>query len=61
MNKKRKGIKLRKLYSLGEDVIMAGVDLGVDAAPVQAARVIAIETIEDELVEVEARLVVADA
>jgi hypothetical protein len=40
MNKKRKGIRLRKLYSLGEDV-MAGVDLGGGAAPVQAARVLA--------------------
>jgi hypothetical protein len=41
MNKKRKGIGLRKLYSLGEDV-MAKADLGGGAAPVQAARVIAI-------------------
>jgi hypothetical protein len=40
MNKKRKGIGFRKLYSLGEDV-MAGVDLDGSAAPVQAARVIA--------------------
>jgi hypothetical protein len=40
MNKKRKGIRLRKLYSLGEDV-MAGVDLGGGAAPVQVARVLA--------------------
>jgi hypothetical protein len=40
MNNKRKGIRLRKLYSLGEDV-MAGADLGGGAAPVQATRVIA--------------------
>ena len=33
MNKKRKGIRLRKLYSLEEDV-MAGTDLGGGAAPV---------------------------
>jgi hypothetical protein len=45
MNKKRKGIRLRKLYSLGEDV-MARVDLGGGAALVQAARVIATGTIE---------------
>lgn len=37
MNKKRKDIMLRKLYSLGEDV-MARADLGGGAAPVQAAR-----------------------
>jgi hypothetical protein len=42
---KRKGVKLRKLYSLGEDV-MAGVDLGGGAAPVHAARIIATGTIE---------------
>jgi hypothetical protein len=41
MNKKIKGIRLRKLYSLGEDV-MAGTDLGGGVAPVEAARVIAI-------------------
>jgi hypothetical protein len=40
MNKKRKGIELRKLYSLGEDV-MAGADLDGGAVPVQVARVIA--------------------
>lgn len=40
MDKKRKGIRLRKLYSLGEDV-MAGANLGGSAAPVQAAGVIA--------------------
>jgi hypothetical protein len=40
MNKKRKGIRLRKLYSLEEDV-MAGTDLGGGAALVQAVRVIA--------------------
>jgi hypothetical protein len=40
MNKKRKGIKLRKLYSLGEDV-MVEADLGDGVAPVQAASVIA--------------------
>jgi hypothetical protein len=45
MNKKRKGIWLSKLYSLGKDV-MAGVDLGGGAAPVQAARVIATRTLE---------------
>jgi hypothetical protein len=45
MNKKRKGIRLRKLYSLGEGV-MAGVDLGGGAAPVQAACVIATGTLE---------------
>jgi hypothetical protein len=44
MNKKRKGNRL-KLYSLREDV-MAGVDLGGGAAPVQAARVIATGMIE---------------
>jgi hypothetical protein len=38
MNKKRKGIELRKLYSLGEDVT-ARADLGGGA--VQVARVIA--------------------
>jgi hypothetical protein len=35
MNKKRKGIRLRKLYSLEEDV-MAGVDLGGGATPVES-------------------------
>jgi hypothetical protein len=37
MNKKRKGIKLRKLYSLGEDV-MIGADLGSSAALLQDRR-----------------------
>jgi hypothetical protein len=40
MNKKRNRIRLRKLYSLGEDV-MAGADLGDGATPVQATHVIA--------------------
>jgi hypothetical protein len=38
-NKKRKVIRLRKLYSLGENV-MAGADLDGGATPVQAACVI---------------------
>jgi hypothetical protein len=37
MNKKRKGIRLSKLYSLEEDV-MARADLGDGAALVQATR-----------------------
>jgi hypothetical protein len=37
MNKKGKGIGSRKLYSLGEDVIVRA-DLGGGAAPLQAAR-----------------------
>ena len=37
MNKKRKGIRLRKLYSLGEDV-MAEVDLDSGVASVGRAR-----------------------
>jgi hypothetical protein len=45
MNKKRKGIRLRKLYSMREDV-MARVDLGGGAALVQAACVIATGTLE---------------
>jgi hypothetical protein len=43
MNKKRKEIRSRKLYSLGE-YVMAGANLGGGAAPVQAARVIATES-----------------
>jgi hypothetical protein len=37
MHKKRKEIRLKKLYSLGEDV-MIGADLDNGAAPVQATR-----------------------
>jgi hypothetical protein len=36
MNEKRKGIRLRKLYSLGENV-MTGVDLGGGATLVQVS------------------------
>jgi hypothetical protein len=37
VNEKRKEIRLRKLHSLGEDV-MTGADLGGGAMPVQATR-----------------------
>jgi hypothetical protein len=44
MNKKRKGIDLRNLYSLGEDV-MTREDLGGGAAPMQAVCIIATEVV----------------
>jgi hypothetical protein len=62
MDKKRKGIKLSKLYSLGENV-KAGANLGGGATPVQAARVIATghKDAGGGLAEVEVGLAVADA
>jgi hypothetical protein len=63
MNKKRKEIRSRKLYSLEEDV-MTGTDLCGGATPVQVVGAALLQVRREaggRLAEAEARLAVADA